>query len=93
MVTNGTDLKLGAIDTSRNKKEKKESKSTGPSDDGIGKYLFDVEKVIVDEDFLRNYFHNHQNIRIVGIDLGEVCTAAACAILIDSDTGTVIVFK
>jgi hypothetical protein len=51
MVTNGTDLKLSAIDTSRNKKDKQKIQFTGPNDEGIGKYLDDVEKVILDEGF------------------------------------------
>lgn len=46
IVTIEAGLKLIAIDTSQSKKLKEMYQSTGPSDDGIGKYLDDMVKVI-----------------------------------------------
>jgi hypothetical protein len=52
-----------------------------------------VETVFRDEDSVMNSFKDRNNICIVGIDLGEVCTAAACAININGNTGMVTYFS
>ncbi|KAH8551754.1 hypothetical protein BGW37DRAFT_520027 [Umbelopsis sp. PMI_123] len=64
----------------------------GP-ENGINKYLEDVETVFRDEDSVMNSFKDRNNICIVGIDLGEVCTAAACAININGNTVKNLVVK
>ena len=83
--TNGQTLQLMALDISKQK-----PKRSKISIQGVDRLLDNVENVFPDVEAVKEYFTNPENVTIVGIDLGEVCTAAACCInFSDKTAGTV----
>ena len=79
--TNGQELQLMAFDTRKSQKS-----------DGSGKTnvkLESIEEKFDSRESVLSQFSESSNVPIVGIDLGEVVTAAACAIQCSSDPKTV----
>ena len=84
--TNGQELQLIAFDT----KKKKVSNIASAELQGVDRLLTNVEQVFPDLDAVQQHFKDAHKVTIVGIDLGETYTAAACCIKFDPGNGTAV---
>jgi hypothetical protein len=88
--TNGQTLQLMAIDISKRKPTDKEASDdtfahTSQGQGGVDRLLKSVEQAFPNHDSVTNVFGNPEETTVIGIDLGERFTAAACAINFSSD--------
>ena len=83
--TNGHELQLVAFDTSKQgEKSKKKQQS------GIDSLLPSVEDVFCNTKAITEIYQDPRKVTVVGIDLGEVVTAAACAINLPTNTAATL---
>jgi hypothetical protein len=83
--TNGHELHLVAFDTSKQgEKSKKKQQS------GIDSLLPSVEDVFCNTKAITEIYQDPRKVTVVGIDLGEVVTVAACAINLPTNTAATV---
>lgn len=86
--TEGQTLQLLAFNTKKFKKSSSADDDVGYDDNhskdtdsqGVDRLLKNVDDMFPNVDAVRNHFSDPEKVTIVGIDLGETFTAAACAI-------------
>ncbi|CAO3676652.1 unnamed protein product [Umbelopsis ramanniana] len=86
--TDGQTLQLLAFDTKKFKKSSSvdddvdddDNRSEDTDSQGVNRLLKNVDAMFPNVDAVRNHFADPEKVTIVGIDLGETLTVAACAI-------------